>query len=169
MTKAGTRSRWRTPPLGSTSVTGGFWARRQAVNRQVSIPAGFRQLEASGSFNNIRLAAGDGEGEFRTTGADTFVYKWLEAIAYDSAGGDFYSAENSLRAFASGDVLGGDVRAIAIDPADPRARLRLAVLCLRLDERAEAGDLVDAAAGLAPRHPDDAALLRQLQQLLTGS
>jgi len=85
MTKAGTRSRWRTPPLGSTSVTGGFWARRQAVNRQVSIPAGFRQLEASGSFNNIRLAAGDGEGEFRTTGADTFVYKWLEAIAYDSA------------------------------------------------------------------------------------
>ena len=44
------------------------------------------QLEAAGNFNNLRLAAGRGEGEFRgMLFADSDVYKWLEAAAYDLA------------------------------------------------------------------------------------
>ena len=46
----------------------------------------WEQLEAAGNFNNLRLAAGSGEGEFRgMLFADSDVYKWLEAVAYDLA------------------------------------------------------------------------------------
>ena len=79
-------ARWRALPAGGVSLGQGFWARRQAVNRGASLDHGYRQLEASGNFNNLRLAAGRGEGEFRGMRfADSDVYKWLEAVAYDLA------------------------------------------------------------------------------------
>ena len=77
-------ARWRTLDLDDVSLTGGFWARRQAVNREASLGHAWEKLEEAGNFNNLRLAAGGGEGKFRgMLFADSDVYKWLEAVAYD--------------------------------------------------------------------------------------
>jgi len=87
-TKRSKHNRWRTLPLSGVSVTGGFWQHKQAVNHEASIPHGYRKLEASGNFNNFRLAAGQGEGEYKLpVFMDSDVYKWLEAVAYDLARG----------------------------------------------------------------------------------
>ena len=75
---------WRSLPLGAVAVTGGFWARKQEVNRQVTLRHGHRQLERAGNLNNLRLAAGRGEGAYQPpVFMDSDVYKWLEAAAYD--------------------------------------------------------------------------------------
>jgi DUF1680 family protein len=85
-TQKSSRAQWRTLPLGDISVTGGIWSQKQAVNRQVSLRHGYKQLERAGNFNNLRLAAGSGEGEYqRPVFMDSDVYKWLEALAYDLA------------------------------------------------------------------------------------
>lgn len=77
-------ARLRSLPLGAVSVTGGFWARKQEINRQVTLRHGYRQLERAGNLNNLRLAAGRGEGAYRPPlFMDSDVYKWLEAAAYD--------------------------------------------------------------------------------------
>lgn len=79
-------ARWHTLPLGSISLTEGFWSRKQQINRQVSLRHGYEQLERAGNFNNLRLAAGFGEGEYQgPVFMDSDVYKWLEALAYDLA------------------------------------------------------------------------------------
>jgi DUF1680 family protein len=84
MTNKSPFARWRSLPLGKVSVTGGFWLNKQAINRQVSLRHGYAQLEKSGNFNNLRLAAGGGEGEYKQpVFMDSDVYKWLEAVAYD--------------------------------------------------------------------------------------
>jgi DUF1680 family protein len=85
-TQRSSNARWRTLPLGDISVSGGIWSQKQAVNRQVSLRHGYEQLERAGNFNNLRLAAGSGEGEYqRPVFMDSDVYKWLEALAYDLA------------------------------------------------------------------------------------
>jgi uncharacterized protein len=77
-------ARWRSLPLGAVSVTEGFWAQKQEINRQVTLRHGYRQLEEAGNLNNLRLAAGQGEGEYRPPlFMDSDVYKWLEAAAYE--------------------------------------------------------------------------------------
>jgi len=76
----------RTLPLDGVTLSGGLWSQRQSVNRGVSLKHGYEQLEKAGSFSNLRLAAGEGEGEFRGMRfADSDVYKWLEAVAYELA------------------------------------------------------------------------------------
>ena len=77
---------WRTLPLSNVAINGGFWSQKQSVNRRVSLQHGYEQLERAGNFSNLRLAAGKGEGEFRGLRfADSDVYKWLEAAAYELA------------------------------------------------------------------------------------
>ncbi|GFZ94713.1 glycoside hydrolase family 127 protein [Nesterenkonia alkaliphila] len=71
---------------GTVRVTEGFWAQRMSTNRQVTLPLGAQQLESAGNLENLRIAAGQQEGlprgpEF----ADSDVYKWLEAAAWDYA------------------------------------------------------------------------------------
>ena len=79
-------ARWRTVPLDGVQLQDGFWSQRQEINRSVSLLFGYAQLEKSGNFNNLRLAAGTGEGEYRTPMfMDSDVYKWLEAIGYELA------------------------------------------------------------------------------------
>jgi DUF1680 family protein len=79
-------ARWHALPLGSISLTKGFWSHKQEINRQVSLRHGYEQLERAGNFNNLRLAAGSGEGEYQgPVFMDSDVYKWLEALAYDLA------------------------------------------------------------------------------------
>ena len=70
--------------LGQVAITGGFWAPRQARNGADAIPSGQDQLEKAGNLHNLRLAAGIGEGEaIGPVFADSDVYKWLEAAAWE--------------------------------------------------------------------------------------
>lgn len=75
-------------PLGldAVRVTGGFWAPRQRANGVTAIPSGREQLERAANLPNLRIVAGLEEGE--VTGpifADSDVYKWLEAVAWEYA------------------------------------------------------------------------------------
>lgn len=75
-------------PVGvdGVTVTGGFWAERLSVNAAVSIPEGWQQLHRAGNVGNLERAAGCGTG--RAVGdifADSDVYKWLEAAAWEIA------------------------------------------------------------------------------------
>ncbi|MFN2200674.1 MAG: glycoside hydrolase family 127 protein [Caldilineaceae bacterium] len=73
----------RTVPLDRAKLAEGFWLDRQRTNRTVSLQHGYRQLEAHGNFQNLRLAAGVAEGEYRRpVFMDSDIYKWLEAVAY---------------------------------------------------------------------------------------
>ncbi|REF35979.1 glycoside hydrolase family 127 protein [Thermasporomyces composti] len=73
-------------PLGIEDVvlTGGPFGRWQAINREVSIPLGLRQLEKAGNLDNLRLTAGQADVEFRGPRfSDSDVYKQLEAVAWE--------------------------------------------------------------------------------------
>src|ERR1700759_4366920 len=73
-------------PLGDAPITGGLWAERQRVNREITIPLGAEQLEAAGSFENFRAAATRQRGDYHGPGfQDGEVYKWLEALAWEQA------------------------------------------------------------------------------------
>ncbi|TWD79570.1 hypothetical protein FB561_0632 [Kribbella amoyensis] len=81
-----TRGRWRPAGLNQARITGGFWAPRQQRNGERAIPSGQDQLESAGNLQNLRLAAGIGEGEaIGPVFADSDVYKWLEAVAWEYA------------------------------------------------------------------------------------
>ncbi|WP_405069366.1 glycoside hydrolase family 127 protein [Kribbella sp. NBC_01510] len=85
---AATHGRWQPLGLGQAKITGGFWAPRQARNGEDAIPSGQDQLETAGNLQNLRLAAGlrttEGEGEaIGPVFADSDVYKWLEAAAWE--------------------------------------------------------------------------------------
>ncbi len=74
----------RAPGLTDYRFADGFWAHRQDINRSVSLRHGYRQLEKSGNFNNLLLAAGCGTDKYRDpVFMDSDVYKWLEAAAYE--------------------------------------------------------------------------------------
>ncbi len=79
-------------PLGLTAsrITDGFWAERQRVNREVSIPQGAERLREAGNLDDLALAADlAAEGRVdpdRFRGPwfmDSDVYKWLEAVAWE--------------------------------------------------------------------------------------
>ncbi len=77
-------ARLRALPLKSVRVTGGFWAGKQAVNRQESLFHGYRMFEKHGQFHNLRVAGGNAAGEYRGyVYLDSDVYKWLEAVALE--------------------------------------------------------------------------------------
>lgn len=83
-TTQSTYARLKTLPLKNVSVSDGFWFGRQAINHEVSLKHAFRKLEDSGNFNNLRLAAGAGVGEYhKPVFMDSDVYKWLEAVCYE--------------------------------------------------------------------------------------
>ena len=68
------------------TIDGGFWAARQAVNRDAALPHGARMLEAAGNLDNLRLAAGKTTGRYRgPVFMDSDVYKWLDAAACEMA------------------------------------------------------------------------------------
>ncbi|MEV6285548.1 beta-L-arabinofuranosidase domain-containing protein [Kribbella sp. NPDC051770] len=81
---ASTRATLRPLGLDGTRITGGFWASRQERNAAAAIPRGQDQLEEAGNLLNLRLAAGIGQGEaIGPVFADSDVYKWLEAVAWE--------------------------------------------------------------------------------------
>ena len=74
-------------PLGAARITGGFWSERQRINRTSTIPAAAQRLEEAGTLRNFRRAADRSSvGQFAgKLFADTDVYKWLEAVAWEQA------------------------------------------------------------------------------------
>jgi len=83
-TKNSPHARLKTISLQNVVVRDGFWSRRQTINHQKSLKHAFRKLEDSGNFNNLKLAAGSGQGEYRTpVFMDSDIYKWLEAVSYE--------------------------------------------------------------------------------------
>ncbi len=74
----------RTLPVRATRIHSGFWAARQQTNREVSLPHGFAMLEVTNTLRNLRSAAGQETGDFEGFWfADSDVYKWLEAAAWE--------------------------------------------------------------------------------------
>ena len=61
----GTDKHVRMRPMagGAIRLRGGFWARRQLLNREVTIPHGMDMLEETGNLDNLRLAADLIKGE----------------------------------------------------------------------------------------------------------
>ncbi len=69
---------------GDVRITGGRWAERAERNRTGAIPAGLRQLGEAKNLANLEIAAGRSTGEpAGPIFADSDVYKWLEAAAWE--------------------------------------------------------------------------------------
>lgn len=69
-------------PAAAAAITGGLWAKRRWVNREVSIPAAWDRLHQAQKLRHLELAAGRGpEGDVSDIPfMDSDVDKWLEAI-----------------------------------------------------------------------------------------
>src|SRR3954449_533343 len=63
-----------TRPLALTDVriTRGFWADRQRVNREVSIPIGSTRLREAGNLENLELAAEQAADPARVAGVGAY-------------------------------------------------------------------------------------------------
>ncbi|SDS41376.1 glycoside hydrolase family 127 protein [Microlunatus soli] len=78
------RSTFRPLPPGDVRITGGIWQRRAERNRVAAIPSGLKQLGEASNLFNLQLAAGQATGEpIGPIFADSDVYKWLEAAAWE--------------------------------------------------------------------------------------
>jgi len=63
-----------------------FWTPRLEVNRRVTLPSQYQQLEDTGRLNNFRRVAGLYQGEYQGPYYnDSDVYKWLEAASWTLA------------------------------------------------------------------------------------
>lgn len=75
-------------PLRQVTINGGFWAERQRVNREVTIPAIYRKLEETGrlkAWSMIRTHEIPKERSVVHMFWDSDTGKWLEAVAYSLA------------------------------------------------------------------------------------
>ncbi|MBA8792444.1 hypothetical protein FHX74_000038 [Friedmanniella endophytica] len=78
------RVHWRPLAPDRASVTAGLWADRIRANADAAIPAGLKQLEEAQNLHNLRVAAGEEEGDvIGPIFADSDVHKWLEAAAWE--------------------------------------------------------------------------------------
>lgn len=71
-------------PATSARITGGLWASRREINRDVCVPEGWDRLHEAGNFGNLELAAGRRDGSYvgDLPFLDSDLYKWLEAVAW---------------------------------------------------------------------------------------
>jgi DUF1680 family protein len=71
-------------PAIAAQITGGLWAERRRINREISIPGGWDRLHDAGNYHNLELAAGRTTGEYVNDlpFLDSDVYKWLEAVGW---------------------------------------------------------------------------------------
>lgn len=82
------RKRISPAPISQVAITSGFWAERQAVNRERTIPAIYKQLEETGrikawSMTRTHALPKDRSVVYMFWDSDTG--KWLEAVAYSLA------------------------------------------------------------------------------------
>ncbi len=80
----GRESRLKYHPVTDAHITGGLWAERRRINREVSVPQAWDRLHEAGNYHNLELAAGRTEGDYVNNlwFLDTDIYKWLEAVAW---------------------------------------------------------------------------------------
>ena len=71
-------------PATQARITGGLWAGRRAVNRDVCVPQGWDRLHEAGNFHNLELAAARVTGDYVNDlpFLDSDLYKWLEGVAW---------------------------------------------------------------------------------------
>jgi uncharacterized protein len=74
-------------PATRATITGGFWAERRRVNRDVTVPSTWHRLHQAGNVANLEAAAGLAGDEYvhTVTFFDSDVYKWLEAVGWTLA------------------------------------------------------------------------------------
>jgi uncharacterized protein len=74
-------------PATRAAITGGFWAERRRVNRDVTVPSTWHRLHQAGNVANLEAAAGLAGDEYvhTVTFFDSDVYKWLEAVGWTLA------------------------------------------------------------------------------------
>lgn len=71
-------------PVGTATIDRGFWVGRQDANGSDAITSGLAQLESFGNLDNLRIAGGSKRGDaIGPVFADSDVYKWLEAVAWE--------------------------------------------------------------------------------------
>ena len=87
-------------PLGIDEVelTGGFWARWQRDNREVTTPHALDWLERDGSVANLRALSGPHLGMWFS---DSDVYKVLEALAWDLGRAPSASLSNAVESLTA--------------------------------------------------------------------
>ena len=71
-------------PSTRGTITGGLWADRRRINREISVPGAWDRLHEAGNYHNLELAAGRTQGDYVNDlpFLDSDVYKWLEAIGW---------------------------------------------------------------------------------------
>ena len=71
-------------PSTRGTITGGLWADRRRINREITVPGAWDRLHEAGNFHNLELAAGRAQGTYvnELPFLDSDVYKWLEAIGW---------------------------------------------------------------------------------------
>jgi len=76
----------RTVPIDGTKLQQGFWHEKLKVNKTVTIPTQYEQIEATGRLDNFRRVAGKKDVPFQGRYYnDSDVYKWLEAVSWSLA------------------------------------------------------------------------------------
>ena len=67
----------KTVALKNTSVTGGFWADRQKLNRDVTIHSVYNRFKDTGRFDAFKLDWKDGDPNQPHIFWDSDVAKWM--------------------------------------------------------------------------------------------
>ena len=80
----GAVARLRPLPAGAGRFADGFWDHRARVNAAHTLAAGLARIEAAGTLENLKLAAGTAQGPYhgKLPFLDTDVFKWLEAVSW---------------------------------------------------------------------------------------
>lgn len=69
-------------PLKNTAVTGGFWGKKQKINREVTIHSVYNRFKDTGRFDAFRLDWKDGDPNRPHIFWDSDIAKWIESAAY---------------------------------------------------------------------------------------
>ena len=93
-------------PLRAVHISGGLWAERQRINREVSIPIGSSRLRNAGNLADLEAAV-DGHTATRVGEylgplfMDSDVYKWLEAVAWENGRQPAPELQSELETFTA--------------------------------------------------------------------
>ena len=69
-------------PLQNTEITGGFWADKQKLNREVTIHSVYNRFAETGRFEAFKLNWKQGEPNKPHIFWDSDIAKWMESAAY---------------------------------------------------------------------------------------
>jgi DUF1680 family protein len=76
----------RPVPVKNVHLNDSFWAPRQKILRETTLPSQYHLLEETGRLANLRRAAGKQKSDFiGLVFNDSDVYKWVEAVAFSLA------------------------------------------------------------------------------------